>query len=65
MHLQIICIFQNKCYYNKYQRNVNGKIQKLIFMTIGKCRAPFNYVPEEGLEAIKKVLAENAAKGLN
>ena len=26
---------------------------------------PFNYVPEEGLEAIKKVLAENAAKGLN
>ena len=32
---------------------------------IGKCRAPFNYVPEEGLEAIKKVLAENAAKGLN
>ena len=31
----------------------------------GKCRAPFNYVPEEGLEAIKKVLAENAAKGLN
>ena len=26
---------------------------------VGKCRAPFNYVPEEGLEAIKKVLAEN------
>ena len=32
---------------------------------VGKCRAPFNYVPEEGLEAIKKVLAENAAKGLD
>ena len=32
---------------------------------VGKCRAPFNYVPEEGLDAIKKVLAENAAKGLN
>ena len=32
---------------------------------IGKCRAPFNYVPEEGLEAIKKVLAENEAKGLH
>ena len=29
---------------------------------VGKCRAPFNYVPEDGLEAIKKVLAENAAK---
>ena len=25
---------------------------------VGKCRAPFNYVPEEGLEAIKKVLAD-------
>ena len=23
---------------------------------VGKCRAPFNYVPEEGMEAIKKVL---------
>ena len=32
---------------------------------VGKCRAPFNYVPEEGLEAIKKVLADNAAKGWN
>ena len=32
---------------------------------VGKCRAPFNYVPEEGMEAIKKVLAENAAKGMN
>ena len=32
---------------------------------VGKCRAPFNYVPEEGLEAIKKVLAENEAKGLH
>ena len=32
---------------------------------VGKCRAPFNYVPEEGLEAIKNVLADNAAKGWN
>ena len=32
---------------------------------VGKCRAPFNYVPEEGMEAIKKVLAENEAKGLH
>lgn len=38
MHLQIICIFQNKCYYNKYQRNVNGKIQKLIFMIFTKSK---------------------------
>lgn len=32
---------------------------------VGKCRAPFNYVPEEGLEAIKKVLADVAAKGMD
>lgn len=31
---------------------------------VGKCRAPFNYVPEEGIEALKEVLAENAAKGI-
>ena len=48
--------------------NPNTIIKKavnLLGYPVGKCRAPFNYVPEEGLEAIKKVLAENAAKGLN
>lgn len=37
----------------------------LLGYDVGKCRAPFNQVPEEGIEAIKKVLAENAAKGMN
>ena len=32
---------------------------------VGTCRAPFNEVPEEGLAEIRKVLAENAAKGLD
>lgn len=36
----------------------------LLGHNVGKCRAPFNQVPEEGIEAIKKVLAENAAKGM-
>jgi len=36
----------------------------LLGYPVGKCRAPFNYVPEEGIEAIKKVLAENKAKGM-
>lgn len=31
---------------------------------VGKCRAPFNQVPEEGIEALKKVLAENHEKGM-
>ncbi len=36
----------------------------LLGYDVGKCRAPFNQVPEAGIEAIKKVLAENAAKGM-
>lgn len=37
----------------------------LLGYPVGKCRAPFNQVPEEGIEAIKKVLAENKAIGMN
>lgn len=36
----------------------------LLGYNVGKCRAPYNQVPEEGIEALKKVLAENAAKGM-
>lgn len=36
----------------------------LLGYNVGKCRAPFNQLPEEGIEALKKVLAENAAKGM-
>lgn len=36
----------------------------LLGHPVGKCRAPFNYVPEEGIDALKKVLADNEAKGL-
>ena len=36
----------------------------LLGYDVGKCRAPFNQVPEAGIEALKKVLAENAAKGM-
>ena len=38
---------------------------ELLGYPVGKCRAPFNQVPAEGIEALKKVLAENAAKGMN
>lgn len=37
---------------------------RLLGYEVGPCRAPFNQVPEEGIQAIKKVLAENAAKGM-
>ncbi len=36
----------------------------LLGYKVGKCRAPFNQLPEEGIIALKKVLAENAAKGM-
>ncbi len=37
----------------------------LLGYNVGRCRAPFNQVPEEGIAALKKVLAENAEKGMN
>lgn len=36
----------------------------LLGYPVGKCRAPFNQVPEEGIEALKKVLEENHIKGM-
>ncbi|MEA5011132.1 MAG: 4-hydroxy-tetrahydrodipicolinate synthase [Angelakisella sp.] len=36
----------------------------LLGYPVGKCRAPFNQLPEEGIEALKKVLKENAEKGM-
>lgn len=36
----------------------------LLGYNVGNCRAPFNQVPEEGVEALKVVLAENKAKGM-
>lgn len=36
----------------------------LLGYPVGKCRAPFNQVPEEGIEALKKVLEENHTKGM-
>ena len=36
----------------------------LLGYPVGKCRAPFNQVPEDGIEALKKVLAENHEKGM-
>ena len=36
----------------------------LLGYPIGKCRKPFCQVPEAGIEAIKKVLEENTAKGM-
>ena len=47
--------------------NPNTIIKKAVEMLgypVGKCRAPFNYVPEEGLAAIRKILDDNAALGI-
>ena len=37
----------------------------LLGYNVGKCRAPFNQIPDEGIEALKKVLKENEAKGMH
>ncbi len=37
----------------------------LLGYPVGKCRAPFNQVPEEGIEALKRVLKANSEKGMN
>ena len=37
----------------------------LLGYIVGKCRAPFNQVPEAGIEALKKALKENADKGMH
>lgn len=36
----------------------------LLGYNVGKCRAPFNQLPAEGIEALKQVLKENAEKGM-
>jgi 4-hydroxy-tetrahydrodipicolinate synthase len=38
---------------------------RLLGYDVGPCRAPFNQVPEEGIQALKNVLNENAAKGMH
>jgi 4-hydroxy-tetrahydrodipicolinate synthase len=37
---------------------------KLLGYPVGKCRAPFNQVPEEGVKAILQVLKEDEEKGM-
>ena len=37
---------------------------RLLGHNVGACRAPFNQVPQAGIDALKKVLEENKAKGM-
>ena len=48
--------------------NPNTIIKKataLLGYPVGECRAPFNQLSDEAMEALKKVLAENKEKGLH
>lgn len=36
----------------------------LLGYPVGKCRAPFNYLPAEGIEALKAALADDAERGV-
>lgn len=44
---------------------VTKKATNLTGNPVGPCRAPFNYLSDEAVEAIKKTLAEDAAKGMH
>lgn len=47
--------------------NPNTVVKTAVAMlgyNVGKCRAPFNQLPQEGLEALEKVLQENKDKGM-
>ncbi|WP_394524498.1 4-hydroxy-tetrahydrodipicolinate synthase [Lacrimispora sp. JR3] len=47
--------------------NPNTVVKKAVAMLgypVGDCRRPFNYLCEEGIEALTKVLKENADKGM-
>lgn len=41
------------------------KAVNLLGYPAGPCRAPFNYIPEEGVDALKKTLERDTAKGLH
>lgn len=48
--------------------NPNTIVKKAVAMLgypVGDCRRPFNYLCEEGIEALSKVLKENTDKGMN
>ena len=48
--------------------NPNTIIKKAVALLgypVGDCRRPFNYVPDEGIEVLKQVLSDVAAKGLH
>ncbi len=47
--------------------NPNTIIKRAVEMLgypVGRCRAPFNYVPDEGLAVLQKILDDNKALGL-
>ncbi len=43
---------------------VTKKATNLAGNPVGPCRAPFNYLSDEAVEAIRRTLAEDAAKGM-
>lgn len=41
------------------------KAVQLLGYPVGDCRRPFNYLPQEGMEALKSVLATNKERGMS
>ena len=48
-----------------YPKTVGILAVVLLVYPVCDCRRPFNYLCDEGVEALAKVLKENADKGMN
>lgn len=53
------------CFRYGNPNTVVKKAVELLGYPVGKCRAPFNQLPGEGMAALRKVLEENRKKGMH
>lgn len=53
------------CFKYGNPNTVVKKATELLGYPVGPCRAPFNQIPEAGIEAIKKALEEDKANGMH
>ena len=49
---------------SKKSNTVVKKAVAMLGYPVGECRRPFSYLCDEGMEELRKVLRENAEKGM-
>ena len=63
MHQERIASFR-KCFHYGNPNTIVKTAVQILGYPVGKCRAPFNLVPEEGIDAISSVLKKNQSDGM-